>query len=235
MPEASEMPSAAILVGGLGTRLRSVLADGQKVIAPVAGRPFLFRLLEQLDAAGFRHVVLCAGYRAQQVRSAVGTALGKLRIEVSVEPEPLGTGGALRHALPALEMDPVLVMNGDSYCETDLAAFVRAHLERKAAASMVVREAKDTSQSGRVAFRPSGEVTGFVEKGHEGGRGWINAGIYLLGREVLRSIPEGRQVSLEREIFPSWVGNGLWAFPSTGKFLDIGTPESYSAAQYFFP
>lgn len=231
----SEMPVAAILVGGLGTRLRPVLAGGQKVVAPVAGRPFLSRLLAQLDGAGFRRVVLCAGYRADEVRAAVGGGYGGLRIEVSVEPEPLGTGGALRHALPGLDTDPVLVMNGDSWCEMDLLSFRTFHAQTGSPASIVVREVDDISRSGWVAFLPGGEVTGFVEKGCKGGRGWINAGIYLLGRALLDSIPSGRPVSLEKETFPAWIGRGLRAFPTTGKFLDIGTPESYAAAQHFFP
>ena len=229
------MPDAAILAGGLGTRLREVLSGGQKVIAPVAGRPFLFRLLDQLADAGFRRVVLCAGHRARDVASAVGAAYRGLRVEHSEEKEPLGTGGALRYALPLLRTDPVLAMNGDSFCGVDLPAFRAAHAASGAPATFVVREAEDTSRSGRVELGEDGRILRFVEKAQGGGRGWINAGVYLLGRAALESIPEGRAVSLERETFPAWVGRGLRAFPTGGKFLDIGTPENYAAAQQFFP
>jgi len=126
------------------------------------------------------------------------------------------------------------VMNGDSFCETDLAAFWRAHRERNAVGSMVICEVADTHQSGRVSFDANGAVTSFVEKGASAGPGWINAGIYLLGRALLESIPVERPVSLERETFPAWIGRGLYAFPTAGKFLDIGTPESYAAAQEMF-
>jgi NDP-sugar pyrophosphorylase family protein len=215
--------SAAILVGGLGTRLRAVLPDRQKVLAPVAGRPFLYRLLDQLADAGISRVTLCAGYRAEQIRQ-LGDRYRDLHLRYSVEPEPLGTAGALRHA--ALEA-PVLVLNGDSYCEVDLAALPAPN-------TIVVRHIADTSASGRVEFDADYRITRFSEKG-VAGPGWINAGIYLLDRDFLDSIPAGRPVSLEREMFPAWVGRGLRAFPTTGRFLDIGTPESYAAAQDFFP
>jgi NDP-sugar pyrophosphorylase family protein len=98
----------------------------------------------------------------------------------------------------------------------------------------VVREVADTRQSGRVSYDAGGVVTSFVEKGASAGAGWINAGIYLLGRTLLEGIPAERPVSLEREVFPAWIGRGLRAFPTAGKFLDIGTPESYAAAQRMF-
>ncbi|MCX6899219.1 MAG: nucleotidyltransferase family protein [Verrucomicrobia bacterium] len=227
--------TAAILAGGQGTRLRAVVADRQKVVASVAGRPFLMRLLDQLADAGLRRVVICTGYKAGQVAEMAGNEYRGMSLRYSPEPGPLGTAGALRNALPLLESDPVLTMNGDSYCETDLVAFWKAHRERHASGSMVVREVADTSQSGRVSFDQSGAIGSFVEKGASAGPGWINAGIYLLGRALLEGIPAERPVSLERETFPAWIGRGLCAFPTAGKFLDIGTPESYAAAQKMFP
>jgi len=235
MSERPDKLTAAILVGGLGTRLRPVLADKQKVIAPVAGRPFLYRLLDQLADAGLRRVVLCTGYKAAEVASTVGPAYRNLSITYSPEPQPLGTAGALRNALPLLDTDPVLALNGDSFCEIDLGPFQDVHAARRANASLAVREVEDTSRSGRVSFDERGSVTSFIEKDGATGHGWINGGIYLLSRAVLQSIPAGRAVSIERETFPAWVGRGLYAFPTTGKFLDIGTPPAYFAAQKLFP
>lgn len=226
--------TAAILAGGLGTRLRTVVTDRQKVVASVAGRPFLMRLLDQLADAGLRRVVICTGYKAEQVAEMAGSGYRGMTLRYSPEPSPLGTSGALRNALTLLDSDPVLAMNGDSFCETDLAAFWRSHHERNATSSLVVREVADTSRSGRVGFDANGAVTSFVEKGASAGPGWINAGIYLLGQALLKGIPAERPVSLERETFPVWIGRGLYAFPTTGKFLDIGTPESYAAAQKMF-
>lgn len=234
MSDGLDNLTAAILAGGQGTRLRAVVVDRQKVVASVAGRPFLMRLLDQLADAGLRRAVICTGYKSEQVAELAGREYRGMSLRYSPEPGPLGTAGALRLALPLLESDPVLVMNGDSFCETDLAAFWRTHRERNATSSIVVREVADTSQSGRVSYDANGAVTSFVEKGASAGPGWINAGIYLLGRALLEGIPAGRPVSLERETFPAWIGRGLCAFPTTGKFLDIGTPESYAAAQKLF-
>ncbi len=234
MSDGLDNLTAAILAGGLGTRLRAAVADRQKVVASVAGRPFLMRLLDQLADAGVRRVVICTGYKAGQVAELAGSEYRGMSLRYSPEPGPLGTAGALRLALPLLESDPVLAMNGDSFCETDLRAFWRTHRERKAVGSMVIREVADTSQSGRVSYDANGAVTSFVEKGASAGSGWINAGIYLLGRTILENIPADRPVSLERETFPAWIGRGLYAFPTAGKFLDIGTPESYAAAQKLF-
>ena len=234
MSEGLHTLTAAILGGGQGTRLRAVVSDRQKIVASVAGRPFLMRLLDQLADAGLRRVVICTGYKSEQVAEMAGREYRGMSLCYSPEQSPLGTAGAVRQALPLFESDPVLVMNGDSFCETNLASFWRTHQQRKAAGSMVIREVTNTRQSGRVSFDATGAVTSFIEKGASAGPGWINAGIYLLGRELLQSIPAERTVSLEREIFPAWIGRGLAVFPTAGKFLDIGTPESYAAAQKMF-
>lgn len=233
MPDRLDQLTAAILVGGLGTRLRPVLADRQKVVAPVAGRPFLFRLLDQLADAGLRRVVLCTGHKAEQVVESVGKEYRSMQISYSAEPVPLGTAGALRHALPLFGSDPVLTMNGDSSCEVDLTALWEAHRQHQATGTLVVAHVADSGGRGCVRFDADGAITSFAEK-VAAGEGWINAGIYLLGRSLLESIPPERAVSIERETFPSWVGRGLYAFQTRGRFLDIGTPESYVIAQQFF-
>ena len=235
MSERLNNLTAMILAGGLGTRLRPALADRQKVLAPVGGRPFIFFLLDQLVDAGLRHVVLCAGHKAEDVALAVGAEYRGVRVVCSREPNPLGTAGALRHALPMAKSDPVLALNGDSFCEADLNAFYDSHRVRGARASLVVQRVEETAQSGSVQFAPDGEVTRFAEKASSSEPGWINAGIYLLAREVLDSIPSGRAVSIERETFPAWIGRGLYAFPASGRFLDIGTPATYAKAEKVLP
>ena len=122
-PSTLANTTAVILAGGLGTRLRDAVANRPKVLAKVGPRPFLSYLLNQLAAAGIRHVVLCTGYMGQMVREAFGSKYRTMTLEYSLEPAPIGTAGALRLALPLLRSDPVLVMNGDSYCEADLGAF----------------------------------------------------------------------------------------------------------------
>lgn len=226
--------TAAILAGGLGTRLRSVVADRPKVLAEVGGRPFLAYLLDQLAEAGVRDVVLCTGYLGGQVRAMFGESYRSLGLAYSQESSPLGTGGTLRLAFPFFRSDTVLVMNGDSFCEADLRTLWAWHCARGAEATLVLTEMADTRRYGRVHVNADGLVLGFDEKGDQSVRGWISAGIYLLHHRLLRAIPESGAVSLEREMFPSWVGRGLYGYRSEGRFLDIGTPETYAMAELFF-
>jgi NDP-sugar pyrophosphorylase family protein len=235
MPDRLGNIPAVILVGGLGTRLRPLLPDHQKVVAPVAGRPFVFRLLDQLGDAGLQRVILCTGYKAEQVAELVGANYRGLSITYSPEPAPLGTAGAVRHALSLINSHTVLVMNGDSFCEVNLGALWESHRRSGANATLVVIEVPEARDGGRVTLNEAGAITSFVEKGTSRAAGWMNAGIYLLQRAVLESIPSGRAVSIEREVFPAWIGRGLYAFRTAGKFLDIGTPESYAVAQQVFP
>ncbi|MBM4085930.1 MAG: galactokinase, partial [Planctomycetes bacterium] len=166
--------TAALLAGGLGTRLRTVLPHRPKALAQVRGRPFLACLLDQLAAAGVRHAVLCTGHLGEQVQAEVGNAYGPLRLAYSQESAPLGTAGALRLALPLLSSASALVMNGDSFCDVDLNAFWRWHRERGAKASLVLAKVADTSRYGRVNVSADGAVLRFHEKGRESGPGWIN-------------------------------------------------------------
>jgi len=225
--------TAAVLAGGLGTRLRSVVAHRPKVLAEVQGRPFLAYLLDQLAAAGIQFVVLCTGYRGEQVRAVFGDAYRNLRLTYSQEVMPLGTAGALRLALPLFKSDSVLILNGDSFCDANLQAFWRWHWTRGAEGTLLLTWISDAKRYGRVRVDANGLVLSFDEK-EGGGPGWINAGIYLLHRRLLFTIPSGRAVSLEREMFPAWVGHGLYGYPGRGHFLDIGTPETYALAEHFF-
>lgn len=242
--------TTAILAGGLGTRLRSLVADRPKVLAEIRGRPFLSYLLDQLASAGVRHVVLCTGYLGEQIKAAFGESYGALRLVYSEESSPLGTAGALRLALPLFKpglspglehseaepnvSDSVLVINGDSFCEMNLRTFWTWHCEHNANATIVLTKMIDTTRYGRVHLNTDGLVLNFDEKDAKGGPGWINAGIYVLNYPLLLTIPANRSVSLERQTFPAWVGRGLYGYQSQGRFLDIGTPEGYGAAEQFF-
>ncbi|HEX7229638.1 MAG TPA: HAD-IIIA family hydrolase [Candidatus Binatia bacterium] len=225
---------AAVLAGGLGTRLRSVVGDRPKSLAQVQGRPFVGFLLDQLVGAGVRSVVLCTGYRGEQIRHALGEKYRSLRLSYSQEPKALGTGGALRFALPQITSDPVLVLNGDSFCGIDFDDYVRWHSEHRAAASMVLARVVSSQRYGSVNLDAEARITRFSEKQQSTRPGWINAGIYLLSREILATIPEGKNVSLEHDIFPHWTGRGLYGYYSRAHFLDIGTPEDFCSADKFF-
>lgn len=226
--------SAAILAGGLGTRLRPVVSDRSKVLAEVNGRPFLGWLLDFLDQSGLKNVILCTGYKGQEVEGAFGRRYGSLSIIYSWESLPLGTGGALRQALPFLRSNTILVLNGDSICDINLHEFLSAHSARCARASLALTWAEDTRRFGRVELQEDDQVIEFCEKGSPFGPGWISAGLYLLERQLIEGIPPNSVLSLEREVFPTWIPQGAFGFKTTGRFLDIGTPESYALANREF-
>ena len=226
--------TAALLAGGLGSRLRSVVGDRPKALADISGRPFLTYLFDQLVAAGVRDVVLCTGYRGDQVRMLFGECYGPLSLRYSEEPKALGTAGALKLALPLFKSNPVLVLNGDSYCEANLKEFCDSHSRRRANATLVLTKVADTQRFGRVQISGDETLSAFEEKNSEHGPGWINAGIYLIKHDLLAEIPVNRPVSLESEVFPNWIGRGLYGFQSEARFMDIGTPEAYAGAQSFF-
>jgi NDP-sugar pyrophosphorylase family protein len=225
--------SGAILAGGLGTRLRDRVWDRPKVLADVDGRPYVTHLLDQLVDAGLSHVVLLTGYMGDMVRETLGETYAGLRLVYSCEPSPLGTAGALRLALPLLTSPATLLLNGDSYCDVSLAMFWDFHSTNAAPASLVLTWVDDTARFGRVHCEQE-RVVCFEEK-RAGGAGWINAGVYLLSRNLIEDIPVQTPVSLERDFLPSVASHGcLCGFQTIGRFLDIGTPESYSMAGQFF-
>lgn len=223
--------SALILAGGLGTRLRPVVADRPKALAPIDGEPFLLRILDQLVRGGCTRAILCTGHLGDQVEREFGSAHEGMELAWSREGIPLGTAGALRQALPLLGDDAALVVNGDSYCDLDLGEFVGCARQRGPA--LVTVAVDDTSRYGRVDVDPAGRVVGFAEKG-VGGPGLVNAGIYWLPRTAIENGPFVVPSSLERDVLPGLVGNGLLSFATDAPFLDIGTPESFAAAEAFF-
>ncbi len=229
MPDALGGLDVVILAGGRGTRLQSVPGDVPKPLRPVNGRPFLSYLLEQVRASGARRIILSLGYRPE----AFADLAAREGLEMSVEKEALGTGGGLRNALPLLRADTLLAMNGDSYAAVDLGLLAALQRRRKAQATMLLAEVEDASRYGRVEIDEDGSVLQFIEKG-EPGPGLINAGVYVLQKSVVAEIPEGRPVSLEREIFPGLIGKRFFGEPGTFAFMDIGTPESYAASSEFF-
>lgn len=226
--------TAAILAGGLGTRLSSVVSDRPKVLAKVNGRPFIAYLLDQLSQAGVKKAVLCTGHLGEQVKATFGDFYNTLKLQYSQEQTTLGTGGALRLAFPLLESEPTLVLNGDSFCHTDLIDFLHWHVTKKAAASLLLTKVPDVGRYGSVQLSTDGEITSFEEKGKNPEPGLINAGVYLLNHPLLESIPVNTTVSLEHETFPLWINKGLYGFQSKGNFLDIGIPQDYVEAGHFF-
>lgn len=226
--------SVAILSGGQGTRLASILPGQQKVVAEIKGHPFLEYILKQLNNADFKNIVFCIGYLGDQVRKAFGNNFLGSSLYYSQEDLPLGTAGAVVKALPFLKSEDVLIMNGDSFFECDLQSFYNFHLNKGANVSIILKQINDTSRYGRVRVDKNSQVVNFEEKRENRGHGFINGGIYFIKKSFILKIPKNKQVSFEKEIFPSWIGKGMYGFESKGRFIDIGTPESYEKAQEFF-
>jgi len=226
---------ALILAGGRGTRLRSVVKDRPKPMASVSGRPFLEWLLLSLRAQGVYRVILCTGHMGEMVEAYFGEGHSwDMEVQYSRDPEPLGTAGAVRHALSRVRGDRFLVLNGDSYCRADLSRLAQVHVSRRASATVWLVRVDDCRRYGSVVIGEDCAVRGFQEKPSDQRASLINAGLYLLEREIVTTIPEGRAVSLETEVFPQLVGRGLYAVIGKGPFLDIGTPEAYASAERFF-
>ena len=222
-----------VLAGGLGTRLEGHLLDLPKVLAPVAGRPFLDHLLGWLSRQGAHRVVLALGHRAGAVLDYLKVVrFPGLDIVPVVEPQPLGTAGAVANAVGLLRSDPVLVMNGDTLMEADLSAFLAEHQRVSAMASMVCVRVPNPGRYGRVEIDDAGRVLSFREKDPSVVTpSWINAGVYLFGRamlDILRTVHSG---SLERDVLAKLPPGSILAFRVGSRFMDIGTPEDLSAAE----
>lgn len=223
-----------ILAGGLGTRLSSVVSDLPKVLAHVNGRPFLSYLLDQLVNAGFRDVILCTGYKAEMIEGVFGNCYKELAIRYSHEPEPLGTGGALRYAIPMIEKKIVLVMNGDSFCKTDFKKLFKSHIRWKSIMSIVLTRPQHSNNYGVVALNKNNRIVGFSEKVDCQRDRYVNVGIYLMNRDMLNHMPDKEQFSLEYDVFSRMMKLDCFGFVSDGELIDIGTPERLKIAQRYF-
>jgi len=222
------------LAGGLGTRLRSVVQDRPKVMVNVAGRPFLTYVLDQIIRAGIKQAVVCTGYLADSISAVLKDEYKGLKLVYSQEATPLGTAGALRHALSLVHEFPVLVFNGDSYINIELDPFVQFHQSRQSTMTIAIARKTCSGAFGLVEVGDGGVVKRFSEKVSTGKSEWVNAGIYIVEKHVIESIPESGAISLEREVLPKWVGQGLHGYAQQGELFDIGTPASLSEAQHVF-
>lgn len=233
---------ALILVGGKGTRLRPLTNDIPKPAVTLVDRPFLTYMVEWLAGYGVGEILLACGFLPDRMREILGDGEpGGPKLRYLVEPEPLGTAGAIRFAADHLE-GRFLALNGDSLTDLDLGPLFEMHESKGSAATLGLYGVEDPTAFGLVLRDAEGAVTDFLEKPEPGSpeaarvagisSPEISAGIYLMERRVLDMIPVGRKVSIEREIFPALVGAGLNACPLEGYWRDIGTPDRYLAATW---
>jgi NDP-sugar pyrophosphorylase family protein len=223
---------AILLVGGAGTRLQSVLPATPKPLAPVGDAPFLQLLVRQLRSQGICRLVMCTGHLADQVEDEFGDGhKWDVGIAYSKESRPLGTAGAVKFAKSHLrQASDFLVMNGDSFLELDIRRLLRFHREHNGLISMAVCRVPDASRFGTVQLDTHNRVVGFREKMGNAVPGIVNGGVYVFKRAVLDHIPDG-PASLEKDVFPRLLEDGIYALEQQGMFIDIGTPEDYARAQ----
>lgn len=221
---------AVILVGGLGTRLRPLTLSAPKPMLPTAGLPFLTHLLSRIAEAGIEHVVLGTSYKAAVFESEFGdgSKFG-LQIEYVVETEPLGTGGGIANVTGKLRHDTVLVFNGDVLSGADLRALLDSHESNAADVTLHLVRVGDPRAFGCVPTDSDGMVTAFLEKTQDPPTDQINAGCYVFKREVIERIPKGRALSVEREVFPGLLSDGLrvCGYVDSTYWRDMGTPEDF--------
>jgi D-sedoheptulose 7-phosphate isomerase len=243
------MIDAIILCGGKGERLRPVLSDRPKSLAEVGGRPFLEWLVLALANQGLRRIVLATGFMGDAIEAAMGDGR-RFNVELlySHETDPRGTGGAVKLAAERTRSDPVLVLNGDSYCRFQVSRMLARHREGHAAATLWLQEAPDAARFGAVQLAADSQVIGFTEKAPHPAlpqrgrvknsfaqtereeRLLINCGVYLLSQPLIDEIPAKGAVSLERDVFPTLAGNGIYGVIGSGVFTDIGVPQDLSKA-----
>lgn len=213
-----------ILAGGLGTRLRVVIKDKPKCLAPINGKPFIDILLEHYIEQGLKRFIICVGHLHEQVTEHLKER-DDCEIIFSLEDEPLGTGGAVKKAIPLVESENVLVANGDSICSVDYLSFLNFHRYKKADFSMVLSKDDARQDAGNVKIDKNAQIVSFNEKDAKG-NGFINSGIYIMQTECFKQMPTENKFSLEYDLFPVLIKSAkCFGYAVDSKVYDIGTPE----------
>lgn len=222
-----------ILAGGMGTRLRSVVSDVPKCMAPVAGKPFLYYLFTTLIESGFTHIILSLGYKHEVIEKWIASSSFPIAISSVTEDTPLGTGGAVKLALSHANEEEIFILNGDTFFEVDFMDMLALHKKNRSAATLALKEMRQFDRYGVVDIEvPSNRILRFHEKLYCES-GLINGGIYLINRRELDGYPA--KFSLEKDFFEKQVSSStLSGYISNGYFIDIGIPEDYERAQTDF-
>jgi len=224
---------AILLAGGMGTRLRTVVQDVPKPMAPVAGKPFLSHLLDYLERQGVTEAILSVGYLREKIIDTYGDRHGGIAIRYAVEEEPLGTGGGLRKALSMVDRFPVFALNADTFVDIDYRGMLAAHERAKTPLTVALREVPDTARYGRVVVE--GDRIASFDASGTAQPGLINVGVYLFADNILAT-GQPPVFSFERDFLEREIGRlRPLAFRAEGYFIDIGVPEDYLRAQTELP
>ena len=222
-----------ILAGGMGTRLKSVIQDIPKPMAPICGQPFLSFLFKYFSAYHVERAVLSVGYQHQTIQAFFSQKYNQIQIKYVVEDTPLGTGGAVNHALKSVKGDCFYLLNGDTFFDVNLGAMAKAHQMSDNDITIAVRFTDNAGRYGKVQLEDM-RVTGFSEK-QQAASGYINGGVYIINRRVFDNIKE-TSFSLEKDVLEKRVHElKIGVYKSDGYFIDIGIPEDYKRAQKELP
>ena len=229
-----KLHECVILVGGQGTRLRSVVQDIPKPMADINGKPFLEYLLSFLNAQGCKHVVLSVGYKHEIIENYFGNQYLNLKIDYAVEKEPLGTGGGIKNSIGYISQDDFFLLNGDSFFDVNLAELAEFHVLRKSLVTLSVKEMHHVDRYGTLSIEDS-KIVSFNEK-QPIEKGFINTGVYVVSKQVFENLPNQQEkFSFEKDILEANISKlPFYAFQSDGYFIDIGIPEDYKKAQADF-
>ncbi len=226
---------AIILAGGFGTRLGELTKNTPKPLVPINGRPFLDILLNYLISLGFEKVVLSTGHLSDQIQARYHNQYRELAVKYAIEESPLGTGGAIRHALSFTEDENVFVMNGDSFLEFDKNAVESIHIQANADITLVLREVEDASRFGSILLNKSAKITDFKEKSNDHLAGLINGGVYLINKKSYLNHTSEGSFSIEKDVFQAKAQElSFYSCTTSGFFIDIGVPTDYNKAQDAF-
>ena len=231
------MFDAVILAGGLGTRLRSVVSDVPKCMAPVGGRPFLEWMLAWIEPFHPGKIVLSLGYLSDVVINWVERTQKDypIPIEWVIEDTPLGTGGGIKLALSKVKSPQCIILNGDTFFDVDLNAFCKFREQKDSPLAVALKPMTDFDRYGSVTLSDGGLVTSFNEKKHCES-GLINGGIYCLDCNAGLLMEKPVKFSFEKDVLePESLSGRLSGFISNGSFIDIGIPQDYALAQTFLP
>jgi D-glycero-alpha-D-manno-heptose 1-phosphate guanylyltransferase len=230
------MNTVIVLAGGFGTRLRAVISDIPKPMAPVQGRPFLEFILDGLAAAGCQNIVLSVGYMHEVIQAHFGDCYKSMSVLYSIENTPLGTGGGIKAALDLVNSErvgdgPVTVLNGDTRFAIDMAQLEQFHADRQSLFTLALRRVNDADRYGNVEVDADGKIVAFAEK-QAGSSGVINGGIYVVERDVFERYAVPEAFSIERDFLERYASDGMfYGMPFDAPFIDIGLPEDYNSAQ----
>lgn len=225
--------TAIILAGGMGTRLKTIISDLPKPMAPIMNVPFLTYQLNYLKHFGIKKVIFSVGYLSEKIIAHYNQSFENISIEYSIEKNPLGTGGGIRMAMSNLKEDLVLILNGDSFFDLNLEQFYNLHLEQKSDFSLALRYVNNSERYGNIEFNSSNQITSFIEKNQLNQSGYINAGVYILSKKLyLQNTKPDINFSIEKEFFEKQLNQLIIkGFEFKDYFIDIGIPEDYLKAQ----